>query len=184
MTHPVTPKPALVPGEQEQQEKDQGLGKPDPQSEAAHVRQITPALPSEIAVALQWLDAFVEEPEYFPGEGDYGYWRERRQRIRDLAKHLHRSSAGAESDHVSFNQNPSPSPDGKQGALPQPLAVAAAREFYASRGMISQYLGGGDTPDFEQACQQFQSVIDKARSAPSHVGEQGEAKSLEEKESV
>jgi hypothetical protein len=36
--------------------------------------------------ALQWLDEFVIEPEYFPANGDRQWWQEKRQAIRAKAK--------------------------------------------------------------------------------------------------
>lgn len=39
----------------------------------------------EMAVELAWLLNFVEEPEWFPNEGDMWWWRERMSRLRARA---------------------------------------------------------------------------------------------------
>jgi len=42
--------------------------------------------------ALKWLDEFVIEPEYFPGDGDRQWWREKRQSIAAIAKTTERKA--------------------------------------------------------------------------------------------
>ena len=42
----------------------------------------------EMVVELAWLLNFVEEPEWFPNEGDAQWWRERMSRLRARAANL------------------------------------------------------------------------------------------------
>lgn len=88
-----------------EKEEQKTLGGPDaPSNNVNSPRQITRELLSEIANALIWLDEFVEMPAEFPSEGDVQWWRERRDKIRGLARKLNLSAQGVSYDAggVSF----------------------------------------------------------------------------------